>query len=197
MRKIVYCHFSFKRKREDKFGYFAVAFFRDYNAKDEIVHFVNKQRLWLDHQWVTSIQSYENVLRTIHNCQGALKANGYTDVILVTDNSVLAGWIENPRKNKRYQEYMEKAIKDYRIGASKEIQIGVGLSDVWKYEKSYKYCFERYCKKDITEVESKDSHSDNKLHLLDIPANAMSIMELEEELNNSDTAKPAIKGLNK
>lgn len=142
----IYCHFSFKRpnKGADGYGLFAVAFYRDYDGDSLICHTTKKAKLWKNHQFVTAVQAYENALRVISELQGAMKKNGISQVMLVTDNSTLAGWIENPRKNKQYIDYMNYAVANYRAGAPKEIVLGIGLCEVREYEKSYKYCSERY-----------------------------------------------------
>lgn len=200
MTKRIYCHFSFKRPRGKDFGYFSTAFFSDYQAQHEIVHFVRKQKLWKNHQWVTSIQSYEHALRTIYECQGAMKANGFTDVILITDNSILAGWIEDAKKSKEYKPYMKKAIEKYRVGGTKEINMGVGLGEVRRYEKSYKYCNEESCldsKIEDTTSSKTDKEIDNdshKEHLLDVGMMGMSVLELEDR-QTLGIEKPSITGM--
>ena len=40
-------------------------------------------------------------------------SKGFTNVMLVTDNSILAGWITDPKKNKAYTGYMNKAVEPY------------------------------------------------------------------------------------
>lgn len=136
----VYCHFSFKRKREEGTGLFAVAFYSDFEGKNLVAQKTRKFDLWQDQQFVTAIQAYEHALRSIYEWQGIMKDKGINQVMLVTDNSTLAGWIEDPKKNKKYTEFMRKATEAYRSGAPKEIVIGVGLCEVRKYEKSYKFC---------------------------------------------------------
>lgn len=138
----VYCHFSFRRPKGTGTGLFAVAFYNDYEGKKLLEQITRKYDLWEDSQFVTAVQSYEHALRTIYEWQGAMKANGINQVMLVTDNSTLAGWIENPKKNKVYEKYMRRAVEPYRVGGPREIVIGVGLCEVRKYEKSYKFCRE-------------------------------------------------------
>lgn len=142
----VYCHFSFKRPNKglDGYGLFAVAFYRDAVGKDLIFHTTKKLNLWENHQFITAIQSYENVLRIISDMQGDMIKNNVRRVILITDNSTLAGWIMNPKKNKAYTAYMIKALEKYRAGAPKQIMVDVELGEVRDYEKSYKYCSEKY-----------------------------------------------------
>ena len=155
----IYCHFSFKRpnKGADGVGLFAVAFYRDYEGKHVICHTTRKAPLWENHQFITAIQSYENALRVISEMQGAMKANNINQVMLVTDNSTLAGWIENPNKNKAYTEYMNRALYNYRSGSPKEILLGIGLCETRQYEKSYKYCTERY----VTETAPAETKVNN------------------------------------
>lgn len=138
----IYCHFSFKRPKGKEYGLFAVAFYSDFEGKNLITSKTRKMDLWENQQFITAIQSYENALRTIHEYQGLMRSAGIRQVMLVTDNSTLAGWIEKPKKNKMYFPYMEKAVKNYRVGGIKEIVLGVGLCDTRKSEKSYKYCTE-------------------------------------------------------
>lgn len=155
----VYCHFSFKRPKSKKgIGYFAVAFYSDACGKNLIAQKTVERMLWEDHQFITAIQSYSFALSFIYQWQGVMVGKGISHVMLVTDNSTLAGWIEDPNKNKTYTEYMMKAITPHRVGAEKEIILGIGLCDVVNYEKSYKYCKEEYIS-DCDKVKTKSSRS--------------------------------------
>ena len=138
----IFCHFSFKRPKGKEYGIFSVAFYWDFAGKKVITHKTRKYQLWEDHQFITAIQSYEHALLTIYELQGQMREAGIKHVMLVTDNSTLAGWIEDPKKNRSYTSWMEKAVKPYRTGSYKEIVIGVGLCEPRDAEKSYKYCKE-------------------------------------------------------
>lgn len=138
----IYCHFSFKRPKGKNYGLFAVAFYSDFPGKKCITHLTRKIDLWENQQFITAIQSYEHALMTIHEYQGQMRKANINQVMLVTDNSTLAGWIANPKKNKQYAPYMERAVKPYRVGSYKEIVLGVGLCEPRESEKSYKYCKE-------------------------------------------------------
>lgn len=186
----IYCHFSFKRPKGQNYGLFAIALYSDFAGKKLILHKTRKYPLWENHQFITAIQSYEHALLSIYEIQGQLKASGITQVMLVTDNSTLAGWIENPKKNKKYTAYMERAVKAFRAGSYKEIVLGVGLCEPRDAEKSYKYC-----KEELVSNEYKPSKPEN-----DSPAgfkfdlggveykSALSILE-------EDGAKPTIVGM--
>lgn len=155
----VYCHFSFKRpnKGVDGYGLFAVAFYRDSEGKKVIYHVTKQMPLWENHQFITAIQSYENVLRVISDMQGDMIHNGIKRVVLITDNSTLAGWIMNPKKNKAYTAYMNRAIEKYRAGSPRQLLIDIELGEVREYEKSYKYCNEKYAvKEEDAKVIKKD-----------------------------------------
>lgn len=138
----IFCHFSFKRPKGKSYGLFAVAFYSDFIGKKLITQKTRKFDLWEDHQFITGIQAYEHALLTIYELQGMMVEAGIRQVMLVTDNTTLAGWIEKPNKNKNYAPYMQKAVKSYRVGEPKEIVIGIGLCEPRKSEKSYKYCTE-------------------------------------------------------
>ena len=164
--KRVYCHFSFKRPKGKQYGLFAVAFYSDFEGKRHILHKVRKFDLWQNHQFVTAIQSYEHALLTIYEYQGMMKEAGISQVMLVTDNSTLAGWIENPNKNKKYAEYMNRAVKPYRSGSFREIVVGVGLCEARKSEKSYKYCKEELvCNNYIPQEKKNESKSGYKIDI--------------------------------
>lgn len=139
-----YCHFAFRRPKGKNIGYFAAALYSDFEGKKCVIHKTRALTLWSDHQFITAIQSYEHALRCIAEWQGILMQNGVNQIMLVTDNSILEGWIENPKKNKNYTPYMNKALADYRIGGRRQIELGIGLCQARKYEKSYKYCCEKY-----------------------------------------------------
>lgn len=153
----VYCHFSFKRPKGKDYGLFAVAFYKDFEGKSLIVSKTRKYDLWENHQFITAIQSYEHALLTIYEMQGMMIEAGIRQVMLVTDNSILAGWIEEPSKNKVYLPYMNRAVKNHKIGGPKEIVIGIGLCEPRKAEKSYKYCTEaKVCNNYKTKEEKKN-----------------------------------------
>lgn len=154
--KIIYCHFSFKRPTGKDYGLFAVALYSDFEGKKLIGHITKRQPLWQNQQFITGIQSYNFALDMLYQCQGRLKQLNITQVMLVTDNSTLEGWIINPKKNKKYTEFMEKAVAPYRLGAPKEIVLGIGLCQARDSEKSYKYCKEELA---INEVEDTQETS--------------------------------------
>lgn len=184
----IYCHFSFKRPRGEEYGIFAVAFYRDFEGKKIITKKVRKYKLWENHQFITAIQSYEHALMTISELQGMMRAANINQVMLVTDNSTLAGWIEYPKKNKNYAKYMEQAVKPYRAGAYKEIVIGVGLCEPRKSEKSYKFCKEELVENDyIPESDKKDQSLGYKLQV----AEYKSVLDIIAE----DRATPEIVGM--
>lgn len=140
--KPVYCHFAFRRPRGKSYGIFACALYADYAGKRTVIHVTRAFKLWKDHQHITAIQAYEHAMYCLWTWQAKLKEHAVTNILLVTDNSTLAGWIENPRKNKQYAEWMAKANDPYRMGRPKEIYLPVGLCEVRDAEKSHKYCRE-------------------------------------------------------
>lgn len=197
----IYCHFSFKRPKGENYGLFAVAFYSDFEGKKLIKYTVRKYDLWENQQFVTAIQSYEHALLTIYENQGLMKSANINQVMLVTDNSTLAGWIVNPKKNKAYTSYMEKAVKPYRIGSYKEIILGIGICDPRKSEKSYKFCREdlvenTYIPKSDTNLNRNDSDCDKsaietkKYHVLNIDEHR-SVLDILGE----DKSIPEISGI--
>lgn len=141
----LYCHFSFRRRNNNAYGLFACAFYTDYNGRKCVGHLTRKYDLWEPEDgYVTAIQGYEHALRTISEAQVLFKKRGVTEVMLVTDNSALAGWIVEPNKKKKFAPYMERAVEKYRVGGKQAITLKVGLCEVWDVEKSYKYCNERF-----------------------------------------------------
>lgn len=141
--RTVYCHFSFRRPTDKpNIGYFAVVFYEEKEAKHKIAQRTVERELWVDDQFITAIQAYEYALSFIYEFQGVMYSKGIAQVMLVTDNSILATWIENPFKNASYTEYMKRATQNYRAGAPKEITLGVGLCNVQKRERAYYYCTE-------------------------------------------------------
>lgn len=178
----VYCHFSFKRPKGENYGLFAVAFYYDYEGKRLAAQATRKLPLWKDHQFVTAIQSYEHALYSIYTWQGIMKQRGITNVMLVTDNSTLAGWIENSKKNKAYTEYMNKAVEKYRAGAPKEIQLSIGLCEVREYEKSYKFCREDKVIQDSTPVVEK---TPTGKRVIDLASANISYSTITDAIKNS------------
>lgn len=186
----VYCHFSFKRPKGQSYGLFSVAFYLDFEGKQLTAQATRKFPLWQNHQFVTAIQAYEHALYSIYVWQGIMKSKGITNVLLVTDNSTLAGWIENPKKNKQYTEYMNRAVEQYRAGAPKEITLSIGLCEVRDYEKSYKFCREDKVINNVQPV--KKSASGNRV--IDLDASNIQYSTITQlEANNPN--KPEIVGM--
>lgn len=188
--RTVYCHFSFKRPKNKKYGLFAVAFYLDFEGKVLTAQATRKFPLWEDHQFITAIQAYEHALYSIYTWQGIMRSKGITNVMLVTDNSTLAGWIENPKKNKAYTEYMNRANEQYRAGAAKEITMSVGLCEVRDYEKSYKFCKEEKVINDVKTIKNSGTGNNKVIDLESANISYNTISELEK--NNPN--KPLIIG---
>ena len=188
----LYCHFNFKRPKGKDYGLFAVAFYYDEEGKELATHITRKEKLWVNHQFITAIQAYEHALYTIYSLQGQMKKSGYTNVLLVTDNSTLAGWIEDHKKNRHYTEYMNRAVEQYRSGAPKEITLGIGLCQVREYEKAYKYCREELVVHDREKTGVQGSNGRNVINLTSSNIAYKTITEIEQ--NNPN--KPTIVGMN-
>lgn len=189
--KTVYCHFSFKRPKGKDYGLFATAFYFDVEGKQLTAQATRRLPLWKNHQFVTAIQAYEHALYCIYSWQGVMRANGIDKVMLVTDNSTLAGWIENPKKNKAYVEYMNRAVEHYRAGANKEITLGIGLCEVRDYEKSYKFCREDKVINDAGTVIEKDSNGKKAINLETSNIKYTTV----NDIKNINIAKPEIVGM--
>lgn len=189
----IYCHFSFKRPKGKDYGIFAVAFYSDFPGKKLITYKVSKLDLWQNHQFITAVQSYENALQVIYENQGMMRAAGINQVMLVTDNSTLAGWIINPKKNKAYTPFMERAVKQYRAGAAKEIVLGIGLCEPRDAEKSYKYCKEELVSNDYRRKSNLAKDSDNNVigYKIDLGDSYKSVLDVIKE----DKAIPEINGI--
>ena len=180
--KIIYCHFQFKRPKGKEYGLFAVAFYSDFEGKKLIGHITKRKLLWENQQFITGIQSYNFALDAIYQCQGKLKEHNITQVMLVTDNSTLEGWIVNPKKNKNYTEFMERAVEQFRLGAPKEIVLGIGLCQARHAEKSYKYCKEELA---INELDQNNEEGKTIINKIDIGENyksAFDILKDSEEI---------------
>ncbi|MBR1454668.1 MAG: hypothetical protein IJ593_08530 [Lachnospiraceae bacterium] len=185
--KVVYCHFSFRRPKDKSYGIFSVAFYRDFEGKKIITHKTSKIELWENHQFITAIQSYAYALKSIYEFQGLMKSANISQVMLVTDNGTLAGWISDPNKNKAYTKYMNRAVEPYKVGAAKEIVLGVGLCEPRKSEKSYKFCKEENVENDYTTANNTEN-----THKINIDSNNYkSIIDIIEE----DKSIPDIKGI--
>lgn len=95
--------------------------------------------------------------------------------MLVTDNSTLEGWIVNPKKNKNYTEFMERAVEQFRLGAPKEIVLGIGLCQARHAEKSYKYCKEELA---INELDQNNEEGKTIINKIDIGENYKSAFDI-------------------
>ena len=189
--KTIYCHFSFRKPAGQKeYGRFAVAYI--YNGK-VIEHETVKLPLWDESQYVTYAQSYQAALDNIYRWQEHLERNNITKVILVTDNSTLAKWISG-RVNKAYASDMEKAVKNYRAGAPKEIRVQVGLAYMDGEGRSRKYRKEEYVANDyevakvtyMREFEDKPFKVRNTNR--DIEENISEVKEVEEETKEDEVS---------
>lgn len=181
--RIIYCHFQFKRPKGKEYGLFAVALYNDFEGKQLIGHITKRQLLWQDHQFITGIQAYNFALDMLYQCQGKLKSLGISQVMLVTDNSTLEGWIVNPKKNKKYTEFMERAVTPYRIGAPKEIVLGIGLCQARESEKSYKYCKEELAVNEIENtVENQGTNVANMINIGDTYKTMFDILKEDGEI---------------
>lgn len=139
--KKIYCHFSFRKPKNADFAYFSIVYVTNGRG---ILRETVKLPIWGEGQYVLAIQSYSVALANIYKCQRALKNAGFTNIMLVTGNSVLANWITGYKVNKYYDGLIERASRDYRCGACKEIELCVGVCVVSGYEKAYQYCCEKY-----------------------------------------------------
>jgi hypothetical protein len=185
----IYCHFSFKRPKNENYGLFAVAFYSDFEGKKLITATTRKYDLWENQQFVTAIQSYENALNVIQEMQGMMRDANINQVMLVTDNSTLAGWIMDPKKNKKYSAYMERAVKPYRVGAYKEIVIGIGLCEPREAEKSYKYCKEERVDNIYKSVKVSEDKKDTR-YKIDVKGYKSAL-----DIINEDKSIPIISGM--
>jgi hypothetical protein len=187
----VYCHFSFRRPKNKSYGLFAVAFYLDFEGKKLCTYVTRRLPLWENHQFITAVQAYEHALYTIYTFQGKMRAAGIKNVMLVTDNTTLAGWIENPSKNRHYKEYMEKAVSQFRAGAPKEITMGLGLCEVRDYEKSYKFCKEEFVKNDAKPIVTNKNTGKKVIDLAEANLEYKTITQLAAD----DINKPEIIGM--
>ena len=189
--KEVYCHFSFKRPKGKNYGLFAVAFYLDSEGKVLTAQATRRFPLWRDHQFITAIQAYEHALYSIYVWQGSMRSKGISHVWLITDNSTLAGWIENPKKNKSYTEYMNRAVEQYRVGAPKEITLSIGLCEVRDYEKSYKFCRED---KVINDGQTVIKETGTGRKVIDLDSSNIQYKTISQ-LEESNPNKPEIIGM--
>lgn len=138
----VYVHFSFKRPKGAKYGLFAVAMYADKEYKRLMGSETRAFKLWVADggQYATAIQALEHALYSIWRVQKQMMENKVNKVYLVTDNSILANWVLEPHKNKKYADIMDRAIRHYLPGMAKEIMLPIGLVDVVDAEKAYKFC---------------------------------------------------------
>lgn len=174
----LYCHFSYRRPRGEDYILCATAFYKDFEGKQLVCSFTRAFDMWENQQYVCAIQSFEHALFCIWENQAEIMKYGVKSVFLVTDNSALAKWIENPKKNKTYIPYMLKAWENYRRGQSKEIMINVGLCETRKLEKSHKFCKVELIRNKLPQASiNTASHT----YKLDIEHKAKTIQEIIEK----------------
>ena len=180
---MVYCHFSFRRRKtEPGFGYFTAVFSYDMACKKVACRFTHKKRLWEDQQFVSAVQSYEFALSCIAEVQGQMLEQNVNQVMLVTGNGALANWIENPKKNRNYRQYMERAVADYKSGARRAIVVGIGLCESVDSEKAYKYCCEERLTKKYEEPAVLRKSGGNLLDIGKLGGEAKTALDIADEI---------------
>lgn len=177
--KIVYCHFSFRRPKDEDYGIFACALYSDEAGKNLVARRTRAFKLWQNHQHITAIQSYWHALDCLFDWQSKLLSFGVTNVLLVTQNSTLESWIVGEKINKEYIKWMDKANKYFSISQSKELKIPVGICKARDYEKSRKYCRE-----DLIENELPKKIKNNTVVRLNITDSKSVIDILDSENKN-------------
>ena len=157
----IYLDFGCRRpeKTENglRYGLFAAAVFRDTVDKKPIFVKVFKADLWEDDDYITSIQSYAMALEALYQMQPYMMKAGIKRVMLRNTSALLLNIIEEPRARKRFAKWAEKAITPYKVGAIKEIKLGIGLCDRVEYERARKYCKEENVTDDIRDL-SRDKN---------------------------------------
>ena len=157
----IYLDFGCRRpeKTENglRYGLFAAAVFRDTVDKKPIFVKVFKADLWEDDDYITSIQSYAMALEALYQMQPYMMKAGIKRVMLRNTSALLLNIIEEPRARKRFAKWAEKAITPYKVGAIKEIKLGIGLCDRVEYERATKYCKEENVTDDIRDL-SRDKN---------------------------------------
>lgn len=146
--KVAYCHFSFRRPKGKNYGIFACALYADTAGKIFVAKKVKAYELWKDHQHVTAIQAYWNALDCLWEWQSKLLEKNVTHVIMVTDNSNLAGWIEDNKKNKKFTPWMDKVYSYFGSG-KKELRTTQVMAKPRDSEKSHKFCKEEFIENKI------------------------------------------------
>lgn len=142
MGHTVWVHFSFRRPKHKKYGIFAVAMYGDEEGRHFLGSTTRAFKLWKDQQYVTAIQSYEHALYCIWEDQSKMERANVDNIILMTDNSTLAKWIEDNNKRPDYAPYMKRAVEQYQVGGNKQIYVNIALHEPLKSEKSHKFCRE-------------------------------------------------------
>lgn len=152
----LYLDFGCRRpeRTEDgkRYGLFAAAVFRGTEDKKPICYKVFKADLWEDDDYITSIQSYAMALEALYIMQPYMMQAGIKRVMLRNTSALLLNIIEEPRARKRFIKWAEKAITPYKVGAVKEIKMGIGLCERVDYERARKYCKEENVTDDIRDV---------------------------------------------
>lgn len=174
----LYCHFSFRRPRGEDYVLCATAFYKDEPGKQLVCSFTRAFPMWENQQYICAIQAFEHALYCIWENQANIMKYGVKNIFLVTDNSALAKWIEDPKRNKKYAPYMLRAWHNYRRGQQKEIYINIGLCEVRKLEKSHKFCKVELIRNKLPE---KPKDTTNQVYKLDVQQKGKTIQEIIEK----------------
>jgi hypothetical protein len=154
------CRRPDKTENGMRYGIFSAAVYKDEEDRKCIFKKVFKADLWEDDAYITAIQSYAMALEAIYQMQPYMMKAGIRHVMLRNESALLLNIIANPRERKKFTAYAERANKQYKCGAVKEIKLGIGLCDRVHYERSRKYCQDKYVTDDLR-VMSKSEEEKN------------------------------------
>ena len=138
--KPVYIYFSFRhfQKSGDRMVV-ATAAYAEPEGKTLLGMKVVEVTPWSENNYVKVLQSYANALNYIYEKQETLKKNGYDQVVLMTSNKILYGWLINNECNSHHK-WFKLANRPFRTGAKKELTISTGLGVLTDKDLAYKYC---------------------------------------------------------
>ena len=141
--KPIYVYFSFRHIKKVDRMIASVAMYLDPEGTKLLNVRVTELNPWDNNNYVKTIQSYANVLNVLYEKQAMLDAYGFDQVVLMTDNKVLHGWIANGSSH-GHAEWFKRANRPFRVGGEKEITVTVGLGMLASGNPAYKFCKPEY-----------------------------------------------------
>lgn len=179
--KPLYCHFSFRQPKNEKYCIFSCACYTDKEYKNLVARQTEVYDIWLDNQHVIAMQSYWFALKCLYEWQDKILKAKFTNVLLVCNNRFLVETIVGSKKYSFVGAYLEDVYRDY-VNGNKYFKIPIGICNAVKYDRAKKFCTKEFVTNfDKYDLDSKDTFT--KLSFGDVSLSSVDSL-IEEDFNS-------------